>query len=103
MIDEVENGLLDRPLNLRPVRGVIRQPLDYATDSEAAVEAVEDARVDVGGTVHTCLTASRFARLRPPLVPKSRSRADAARTTAARTVAFPVRKSLALWSSPMTP
>ena len=41
-IDEVEHGLLDRPLNLRPVSGIVREPLEHPSDGEPGVEAVED-------------------------------------------------------------
>src|SRR5688572_147945 len=48
-LEEVEDRLLDRALDLRPVVGVLGKAVEDSADRESAVEPVEHPRVDVRG------------------------------------------------------
>ena len=112
VLDQPQHGALD-PLAVDELAGLGAgdHPAQRAADRLAAVVAVEDARVDVGRAADG--RRVREVARRPPWSPRvaARLRAvlrrrasapSAARSTAASTVAFQVRKSLALKSPPVT-
>ncbi len=90
---------------------LVAELAEHAADREAALEAVEHARVDVGGAcdrrrvaevagdlLHRAVHRALAGGLRP----SARRGPDTASATAASTVAFHVRKSLAEKSPPVT-
>ena len=109
IVEEVEH----RPLEPRPaaVIGAVERadPVQLATDRPPGEVAVEYARIDVGAPSHGGRVAEHLGDAADRAVdhaPRARwvaaVRPSAATETAASTVAFHVRKSLALNSSPIT-